>query len=344
MKLSHSKKHICSLSVALAATLASVSGASLAATTADLRAQQWGLDAINADQAHQIATGAGVIVAVIDSGLDLTHPQFAGKIVDPASWVCPAGAAKPCFGNNVDDENGHGTHVAGTILSPADGVGTTGVAPDALIMPVRVLDAEGSGSTADIAAAVDWAVAHGADVINMSLGAAFGLGAVISNPLLSLDGGLADAVARAADAGVLVAIAAGNDSLPFCGGGELYFDDGLCVAATGPGATPAYYSDWGLGIDVVAPGGAGLGCSSDILATWPEDIAGNCGYDGYNAIAGTSMATPHVAGVAALLAERGVYGRDARARIIATSAGLPITLLGGLTGPTLNAYDAVNGL
>lgn len=315
-----------------------------AATSANLRASQWGLDAINADQANQIATGAGVVVAVIDSGLDLTHPDFAGKIVDPASWVCPAGLPKPCFGDYVDDENGHGTHVAGTILSPKDGRGTTGVAPDALIMPVRVLDAEGSGSTSDIAAAIDWAVDHGAQVINMSLGAAYGLGAVISNPLLSLDGGLTDAVARAADAGVLVAIAAGNDSLPYCGGSELYADDGLCVAAHGEGLLPAYYSDWGLGIDVVAPGGSGLDCAGNILAAWPEDIASGCGYDGYDSIAGTSMATPHVAGVAALLAELGVYGTEARARIIETSAGLPLTLFGGLTGPYLNAYDAVSGL
>lgn len=315
-----------------------------AASTANLRSSQWGLDAINADEAHQIATGKGVIVAVIDTGLDLTHPDFAGKVVSPASWVCPAGVTAPCFGDYVDDENGHGTHVAGTILSPKDGVATTGVAPDALIMPVRVLDAEGSGSTASIAAAIDWAVDHGANVINMSLGAAYGLGAVISNPLLSLDGGLTEAVSRAAEAGVLVAIAAGNDSLPYCGGSELYADDGLCVAAHAEGSLPAYYSDWGLGIDVVAPGGSGLGCSGDILAAWPEDIASGCGYDGYHAIAGTSMATPHVAGVAALLAERGVYGKDARARLLETSAGLPLTLFGGLTGPFLNAYDAVNGL
>ncbi len=328
-----------------ALSLALGAAAANAATTADLRSQQWALDEMNVDQAHQIATGNGVVVAVIDSGLDLTHPDFAGKIVAPVSYVCPAGGPKPCFGNHVDDRNGHGTHVAGTIVSPADGKGTTGVAPDAKIMPIRVLDAEGSGATSDIVAGIDWAVAHGADVINLSLGAAYGLGIIISNPVLSLDAGFADAITRAADAGVLVAVAAGNDSLPFCGGGELYNNGGLCVAAHGPGSTPAYYSDWGLGIDVVAPGGASLlGCASDILAAWPEDIAGYCGYNGYNAIAGTSMASPQVAGIAALLAELGVKGQDARARILATSSSFPLTLFGGLTGPFVNAYDAVNGL
>jgi len=321
--------------------LVATPAAASAATQSNLRSQQWGLDAIDADAAHTVATGAGVVVAVIDTGLDLEHPQFAGKIVDGASWICPAGVAVPCFGSNIDDRNGHGTHVAGTIVAPDDGIGTTGVAPDALIMPLRVLDADGSGSMDAAAEAIDWAIAHGASVINLSLGASYGLGAVISNPVVPLDGGFTAAINRAADAGVLVAVAAGNDSLPYCGGGELYADDAVCVASHGPDGLPSYFSDWGAAIDVVAPGGAGIGCATDVLATWPLDIATYCGLDGYDAIAGTSMASPHVAGVGALLAELGVHGREARQVIIDTAGGLPVTAPGGVTGPYLDAQAAV---
>ncbi len=311
----------------------------------DFSDQMWGLDEIGSRLANETTTGEEAVVAVIDTGVDVDHPEFERRFTAPMSWVCPDGVPVPCGGYaNVDDGNGHGTHVAGTVAAADDGKGVTGVAPDATIMPVRVGDDEGS-IVGDLAAATRYATAQGADVITVSIGFIAGSGPVISNPVLPLDDEWAQAVQEATDAGILVTLSAGNDSVPYCGQGEFWQDAALCVGAYGTDSDPAVYSDWGHEIDLSAPGGGILSCDGGIWSTVPLDLAevDSCtGTPGYAVYAGTSMATPHVAGVGALLADLGVSGDAARQRILDTArgAGIP-TGPAALTGPRLDAAGAV---
>ncbi|PVG80954.1 hypothetical protein DDE18_20550 [Nocardioides gansuensis] len=308
----------------------------------DLTHKQWDMAEIGSPLANSVATGAGVTVAVIDTGIDVDHNEFAGRIVNPVSWVCPKGVKAPCQGMSyVDDGHGHGTHVAGTVAAAADGSGITGVAPQANIMPLRVGDDDGSIS-GDTTAAMRYAVAEGADVITMSIGYVAGTGPILDNPVLPVDE-FSAAVQEASDAGILVTLSAGNDGVPWCGqGSEFYNDTALCVAAYGPTEDPAVYTDWGYEIDIAAPGGGILTCDGAIWATVPLSLeTDSCtGIDGYGVMSGTSMAAPHVAGVGALLAQQGITGATAAQRIVDTArTDLPLTT--AFTGPRLDAAAAV---
>src|SRR5207249_216773 len=128
---------------------------------------QWGLTQIKAPDAWAHgALGAGVTIAIVDTGVDLNHPDLGSKIVAGADLV----SGETCTPGD-QDLNGHGTHVAGIAAALTNnGIGVAGTAPDAKIMPVRVLDSTGSGSTDDVAAGIRWAADHGAQVINLSLG------------------------------------------------------------------------------------------------------------------------------------------------------------------------------
>lgn len=344
---------ICSLAIA-ASVLATASPAAAAtdvleptgensvAYAPDLSGRQWDMDDIGAPLARQKVTGAGVTVAVIDTGIDIQHPEFTGRIVQPTSWICPAGVTVPCQGlQYVDDGHGHGTHVAGTVAAADDGQGITGVAPAAKIMPLRVGDANGS-IKGDLTGAVRYAVAHGADVITMSIGYIAGLGPLVLNPVVPL-AEFSEAVSEAQAAGILVTLAAGNDAAPYCGQGETWQDAALCVGAYGPAGDPAVYSDWGYEIDINAPGGGLLSCQGSILSTVPLEQSRTCpGTPGYRTMSGTSMATPHVAGVGALLAQQGITGAAAASLIVQTARNRSsFTLAGGLTGPRLDAAAAV---
>lgn len=279
---------------------------------------QWGLKQIRAEQAWTTATGKRQIIAIVDSGVDLDHPDLRKKIVGGATFT---GCAEdgPC--GNGDWESGppeaqeegahpHGTHVAG-IAAAATGnrIGIAGAAPHAKMLAVKVLTDEG-GSFAEVGAGIRWAADHGADVVNLSLGALPGVQA------LAITGVLADtreAVEYATSKGVVVIAAAGNDFASICG--EPAFDpNALCVVATDRLENKASYSNFALDQSptnvVAAPGGAAfLACEEDIISTVPPEAGGFCtddvGTPGYDFYAGTSMATPHVAGVAALLTGQG---------------------------------------
>lgn len=339
--------------VAVALTASLLIAASPGATSSpEFRDRQWALDDINAEAAQEITAGKGATVAVIDTGIDVGHPEFAGRIVSPISFVCPDGVPVPCEGAQyVQDGHGHGTHVAGTIA--AAGIGVLGVAPEANIMPVRVFDDEGGYDTggADFGDVIRAAADRGADVINMSLGYIAGTAVVWNNPVIPLDEEEAQAIREVAARGVLVVISAGNDSLPYCGNSEFYQDAGLCVGATGQ--TEAFYTNWGYNVDVLAPGGDVV-TQCGILSTHPRGVQRTAGLlslvtgrdcsmpDGYAHMSGTSMAAPHAAGVAALLASMGVTGATARQIIIDTArgAGSP-ALVAGQAGPELDALAAV---
>jgi serine protease len=299
-----------------------------------LRQYQWGLTMVRADGARATSTGTGATVAVIDSGAYMGHPDLQGRLVAGPDYV---------DGGAPDDGEGHGTHVAGIVAANSgNGVGVESVAPGARVLVVRVLDSDGGGNVDDVVAGIRWAVDNGANVINLSLGSEV--------PIVGASEDYDAAVDYALDRGVIVVAAAGNGvtpagaPLPFCdqpsGEGRL-----LCVGAVDRDENRSHFSNFGDGLGVVAPGGAGfLGTSvqDDILSTFnkTEEYGGPYAY-----MAGTSQATPHVAGVAALLVSLGVRGQAAVQRILATARDV------GPAGPDdmygagiVNAQAAVAGL
>jgi subtilisin family serine protease len=284
--------------------------------------RQWGLTQINAPGAWARGVkGSGATIAVLDTGVDLNHPDLQGQLVAGHDFVadkndCPAGP---------QDENGHGTHVAGIAAAATNnGIGVAGTAPDAKIMPVRVLDAEGSGSVDDIAAGIRYAADNGANVISMSLG---------ELPVLSQidpdNAEIAAAIQHAWDKGALVVAAAGNETFPLCDS-PAWEHHSVCVGATDDAGLPSFYSNFPNNPDLVgvrAPGGRiGAQCEDDqdIWSTvWPGadfECKDSGQLSGYETLAGTSMATPFVSGVAALLYGQGLTNQQIVDRFKQTSS------------------------
>jgi subtilisin family serine protease len=308
--------------------LAAAIAAPASATTNDpLRDQQWGLDQIHAEQAWAGSTGAGTVVAVVDTGVDLTHPDLKANLVPGATVVgCSQGQAT-CGNGDWKGADGvaqsndtHGTHVSGIIAAVANnGVGIAGVAPDAKIMPIKALE-DGSGSFDEIAAGIRYGVDHGASVVNLSLGAVPGAQALT---ITGMDSSVTEAIAYANSQGVLVVAAAGNESFPVCDTPS--FEDGaLCVTATDPNELPSWYSNGAIKPDmfaVAAPGGSGLVfCEDDVVSTVPQGTgSAACGQSDYDYYAGTSMATPQVSGVAALLFPQGRTLDNVKSALIDTA-------------------------
>ena len=233
----------------------------------------WGIDRVNAKKAWETTRGAGVKVAVVDTGIDFTHTDL--KVAGGFNTIDPDVSFK--------DDNGHGTHVAGTIAGIDNGDGVVGVSPDVTLYGVKVLSASGSGTFADVIEGIQWTVENGMHIANFSLGASRGTQA------------LEDAVNAAAEAGVAIIAAAGNSGRSV--GFPAAYPGALAVAASNSGDGVAGFSSRGPEVDVIAPG---VGINS----TW---MGG-----GYRSISGTSMATPHVVGLAALaVAARGINGIDA---------------------------------
>lgn len=230
----------------------------------------WGLKFGGIAEAWQQTKGEGVRVAVLDTGIDASHPDLAGCIAAMADF---SGSVR-----GTRDVQGHGTHCAGIIGARQNTVGVVGVAPECRLLCGKVLGDDGSGSSDSVAAGIDWATASGADVISMSLG----------SPQPSQD--IARALERAVSAGKFVVCAAGNDGRPDSVDYPAAWDNlAVAVAAVGPGGILANFSSRGPQVDIAAPG-------VDILSTWPGG--------GYAKLSGTSMATPFVAGVVALLVSR----------------------------------------
>jgi subtilisin family serine protease len=302
------------------ATSYDTGGAPTSSTPNDpLIGKQWGLGQIKASGAwSRGALGNGATIAIVDTGVDLNHPDLQGKLLPGVDLVsnetCTPGA---------QDMNGHGTHVAGIAAAATNnGIGVAGTAPDAKILPVRVLDSDGVGSGPDIVKGIEWAADHGAQVINLSIGEGFsdplGLGVSVSSPLDIAQIGAG--VDYAWQHGAVVVAAAGNSSFPLCEY-PAASAHAVCVAATDSSGFPSFYSNFPVrldgGVAVRAPGGDGSGScadNADIWSTyWPGAsgaMAEACAPKGYEPLAGTSMAAPFVSGVAALLRGAGLSNQQ----------------------------------
>ncbi|CAA9299403.1 MAG: Alkaline serine exoprotease A precursor [uncultured Gemmatimonadaceae bacterium] len=276
----------------------------------DAAGDPWGLDRINQrslpldKQYTYTYTGSGVRAYIIDTGLDAAHAQFEGR----AQNVYDA------LGGNGNDCNGHGTHVGGTV-----GGKTYGVAKQSLVRGVRVLGCDGSGSTSGIVAAVDWVRTNRVNpaVANMSLGG--GYSATLNT-----------AVTNLANSGVFVAVAAGNENQDACNVSPASAGAAFTTAASTKTDAKASYSNYGTCVDAYAPGSA-------IKSAWIGS-----GTTETNTISGTSMASPHVAGVAALVKHR--YG-DVSSSSVTTyikNAATSGVILGNVSGtPNLLLYKYV---
>ncbi|MGQ0825181.1 MAG: S8 family serine peptidase [Actinomycetota bacterium] len=233
------------------------------------RSQQYALDIASFEASWTTTRGTGVIVAVVDTGVRGDHEDLAPIVVSGTDYVDG--------GSGLVDPNGHGTHVAGIIGAVANnGVGIAGGAPDVRIMSVRVLNAQGSGSSSNVAAGIIYAADHGARVINLSLG---GGGYQ----------GMEDAVNYAVGKGALVLAAAGNSGIA-CEG-CIYpagYANAIAVAALDSNKNRASFSNYGSLIDIAAPG-------VNITSTYSRNTAD------YVGMSGTSMSTPYASAAAALV-------------------------------------------
>ena len=228
---------------------------------------QWGLTRMQAEDLWQRSTGQGVKVAILDTGVKASHPDLRGQVAQGYNAITKKPGAR-------SDDNGHGTFLAGMIAGKSNGSGVVGIAPNARIIPVKVLNSEGIGDSDDIARGIIWAVDNGADVINMSFGAD------------STNKVEAAAIDYARGAGVTMVAAAGNEGFR-----QVMYPAGypgvLGVGATDPQNKRASFSNRGGHVDVVAPGQGILSSYTDRAYTWTS---------------GTSMSTAYVSGVAALAA------------------------------------------
>ncbi|WP_230739495.1 S8 family peptidase [Methanooceanicella nereidis] len=250
----------------------------------------WGINRIGSTVAWTASTGAGVKVAVIDTGIDYDHPDLSGNVQGGYSCVSYTGDYK--------DDNGHGTHVAGIVAARNNDIGVVGVAPDAWLYGVKALNKKGSGYTSDVIEGIDWSVANGMQVITMSLGSAYEVQA------------LHDAVDNAYANGIVVIAAAGNDY----GGPINYpaaYDTVIAVTATDQYDAAASFSNAGPEAELAAPG-------VSIYSTYKSGT--------YAIMSGTSMSTPHVAGAAALLIADGITSpEDVRIALRSTAEDLGLS-------------------
>jgi subtilisin len=226
----------------------------------------WGVHIVQAPSIWHATKGEGMKISVLDTGVDLTHPDLVGNIKAYVNFTTPNV-------QDATDRQGHGTHCAGVIAAIDNQQGIIGIAPSAELYIAKVLGDDGSGGMDSISRGVDWAIAQGVDVISMSLGCS-------TDPGPSLH----DGIKRARAAGIVIVAASGNESTS-CGWPAAY-DEVIAVGAVDQALDKASFSNFSKEVDIAAPG-------VNILSTYMNG--------GYAKLSGTSMATPIVAGVIALI-------------------------------------------
>ncbi len=280
---------------------------------------QWGPQAVSAPAAWDLTLGdPSIVIAVVDTGVDSSHPDLSSKVVGAYTFT---GSTKDGFG--------HGTHVAGIAAATTNNdVGIAGMCPNCGILSVKVLNDQGSGYMSDVASGITYAASHGARVINLSLGGGSGSETLHS----ALDFAIA------------------NNALPVCAMGNsksssntpepAYWHDCLSVIATDQNGAKSSFSNYGMKADVAAPGVAIL----STMPTYPVTLTTSYGYDtNYDALSGTSMATPMVAGVAGLVLSRNPNLTPTQvAGIIMASSGDGVSWNPNLGFGVVNAYKAVS--
>jgi len=228
------------------------------------QSKPWGIDCIEADECWTQYTGDSVNVAILDTGIDTVHPDLIPNIQDGVSFVS--------YTSGYQDDNGHGTHVAGIVAAADNSFGVIGVGPKIHLYAVKVLDRKGNGYTSNIIKGLEWCLSNNIQVVNMSLGSS------------AYSQALADAVKKLNTAGIVQVAAAGNS-----GGSVIYpaaLDEVIAVGAIDNNNSLAWFSCYGPEIDLVAPG-------VGIYSTYKGKT--------YSTMSGTSMAAPHVTGAAALI-------------------------------------------
>jgi thermitase len=281
---------------------------------------QWGPQAVSAPSAWDLTSGnRNVVIAVVDTGLDSSHPDLASKVVGEYSYV----------GRSAKDDFGHGTHVAGIAAAATNNnVGIAGMCPNCGILSVKVLDAQGSGYMSDVAAGITYAASHGARVINLSLGG--------SGHSETMRSALQYAVA--------------NNALPVCAMGNsgssantpepAYWYDCLTVVATEQNGARASFSNYGMKADVAAPGKAIL----STMPTYSTTLNTSYGYfQNYDALSGTSMATPMVSGIAGLILSRNPNLTSAQVKgLLISQSGDSVNWSENLAFGVVNAAKSVS--
>ena len=236
----------------------------------------WGITAVRARDANKYNTGYGTLVCILDSGIDSDHPDLSTNILGGENFVVMNGIIDP---DQWDDDRGHGTHVAGTVAARSNSYGVVGVAPRAKLFAAKVLNSSGSGYVSDLVEGIASCIDNGADVINMSLSTS-------SNSTV-----LRNAIETAYNAGVIVVAAAGNSNSSVAYPAK--YPQVIAVSAVDSSLKKASFSNYGPEVDFAAPG-------VSVYSTYKGGT--------YARMSGTSMAAPHVAGVAALWVASGSEG------------------------------------
>jgi thermitase len=280
---------------------------------------QWGPKAVSGPAAWDLTTGSpSITIAIVDTGVDSSHPDLASKVVGQYSFT---GSTKDGFG--------HGTHCAGIAAAATNNdVGIAGMCPNCSILSVKVLDDQGSGYMSDVASGITYAASHGARVISLSLG-----GGSHSDTMRS-------ALQYAISKNALPVCAMGNSGSSNNTPEPAYWHDCLSVIATDQNGAKASFSNFGMKADVAAPGVAIL----STMPTYPVTLTTAYGYHtNYDALSGTSMATPMVAGIAGLVLSENPSLTPAQvAGILMASSGDGVSWNSNLAFGVVNAFNAVS--
>ncbi len=268
----------------------------------------WNIERIHAPEAWATSQGQNVKIGVIDTGIDLNHPDLKENIAGSVNMISP--------NRDGNDDNGHGTHVAGVLAALNNEIGVVGVAPQASLYAVKAIDFRGVGKVSDIIEGIDWCTKNGIELVNLSFGSRRNSRA------------LKRAVEAAHQAGIIMVAAAGNspdEPVTY----PARYPEVVAVSAITPEDSLARFSSRGPEVTLTAPG---------------QDIRSTYLYGGYKTLSGTSMAAPHVTGTAALVLAAGTTADEVRRRLLATAQPLPELKPGEDGHGLVDALAAVNTL